>query len=69
MKSPARNYTGILVLNSDNDSHLYPGCADKAQNLFQFFLKIKYPQKANPVKLLWNALSKPQPLTPWYLIR
>ena len=29
---PTRNDAGILVLNSDPDLHLCPGCAEQAQN-------------------------------------
>ena len=29
---PTRNDTVMLMLNSDPDSHFFPGCADKVQN-------------------------------------
>ena len=55
-QSPTHNTAGILVYNSDPDSHFCSGCAEKAQNLFLNFLKIKSPQQANPGKLLRNVV-------------
>ena len=53
---PIRNNACILVLNSDPDSHFYPGCAEQAQNWFLNLLKIKYPQQANTGKFSRNAV-------------
>ena len=44
-QSPTRKGAGILVLNSDPDSHFFPGCAEQAQNRFLNSLKIKSLQK------------------------
>ena len=51
-----RNNAGILVLNSDPDLHICPGCAEQAQNRFLYYLKIKSPQQANLGKLSCNAV-------------
>ena len=51
-----RNDAGILMLNSDPDSHFCPGCAEQTQNLFWNSLKIKSPQQGNLVKLSRNAV-------------
>ena len=48
IQSLTGNTEGILVLNSDPDSHLYPGCTDQAQNWFWNLRIIKSTQKANP---------------------
>ena len=56
MKSPTRKSAGILVLNSNTNSHFCPGCAEQAQYWFLNSLKIKSPQKENPRRLLRNAV-------------
>ena len=60
MLYPTRNDAGILVLNSDSESHFCPGCAEQAQNWFWNPLKIKSPQQANPGKLSRNAVVRQQ---------
>ena len=54
-QSLTHNTAGILVLNSYPGSHFCPGCSDQAQNWFWNSLKIKSPQKANPVNLSRNT--------------
>ena len=44
------------MLNSDPDSHVFPGCAEQTQNWFWNSRKIKSPQESNPGKLLCNAV-------------
>ena len=57
-QSLTHNSAGILVLNSDPDSHFFSICAEQAQNIFWNLLKIKSPQQEKPGKLSWNAPSK-----------
>ena len=45
MQSPARKVAGVLVLNSDPDSHFCPGCSEQVQNWFEIHSKSNIPSK------------------------
>ena len=45
MQYPTCNDAGILVLNSNPDSHSFPGCAEQAQTDFEIISKSNLPSK------------------------
>ena len=53
---PTCNDAGVLVFNSDPDSHFFPGFPDQAQKWFWNSLKIESPQQENLGKLLCNTV-------------
>ena len=53
------NTAGILVFNSDPDSHFCPGCAEQAQNRILKMSQNKIYLAINPQKITLTELSIP----------